>query len=113
MKAHEKFCGLSRAGQRHALACILGDFLRARATPEVIKDWSLKSANEKLIKTGVKVASHGRFIPFQVGRGRHSKSTIWRLSAADLGRAVIARSRVVLEACCCQLYWQDNEGKSV
>jgi hypothetical protein len=36
--------------QLHALAYNLGNFLRTLATPEPIKDWSLTSLREKLIK---------------------------------------------------------------
>jgi len=32
------------------------------ATPEPIKDWSLTSLKEKLIKIGAKVVSHGRYV---------------------------------------------------
>ncbi len=45
--------------QLHALAYNLGNFLRMLATPEPIKDWSLTSLKEKLIKIGAKVVSHG------------------------------------------------------
>jgi Transposase DDE domain group 1 len=45
--------------QLHALAYNLGNFLRTLATPEPIKDWSLSSLKEKLIKIGAKVVSHG------------------------------------------------------
>src|SRR5215472_8903525 len=38
--------------QLHALAYNLGNFLRTLATPEPIKDWSLTSLKEKLIKIG-------------------------------------------------------------
>ena len=34
--------------------------------PEPIKDWSLTSLKEKLIKIGAKVVSHGRFVAFQM-----------------------------------------------
>ncbi len=34
--------------------------------PELIKDWSLSSLKEKLIKIGAKVISHGRSIAFQM-----------------------------------------------
>ena len=40
------------------LAYNLGNFLRKLATPEPIKDWSLTSLKEKLIKIGAKVVSH-------------------------------------------------------
>src|SRR6266550_3526058 len=41
-------------------------FLRTLATPEPIKDWSLTSLKEKLIKIGAKVVRHGRYIAFQM-----------------------------------------------
>jgi Transposase DDE domain group 1 len=50
--------------QLHALAYNLGNFLRTLATPEPIKDWSLTSLKEKLIKIGAKVVSHGRYVAF-------------------------------------------------
>src|ERR1700730_5747191 len=43
--------------QLHALAYNLGNFLRTLATPEPIKDWSMTSLREKLIKIGAKVVS--------------------------------------------------------
>jgi hypothetical protein len=52
--------------QLHALAYNLGNFLRTLAMPESIKDWSLTSLKEKLIKIGAKVVSHGRCIAFQM-----------------------------------------------
>jgi hypothetical protein len=54
--------------QLHALAYNLGNFLRTLATPEPIKDWSLTSLKEKLIKIGAKVVSHGRYIAFQMAQ---------------------------------------------
>jgi hypothetical protein len=52
--------------QLHALALNLGNFLRTLATPEPIKEWSLTSLKEKLIKVGAKVVSHGRYVAFQM-----------------------------------------------
>jgi len=52
--------------QLHALAYNLGNFLRTLATPEPIKEWSLTSLREKVIKIGAKVVSHGRYIAFQM-----------------------------------------------
>ena len=52
--------------QLHALAYNLGNFLRTLATPEPIKDWSMTSLKEKLIKIGAKVVSHGRYVAFQM-----------------------------------------------
>ena len=52
--------------QLHALAYNLGNFLRTLATPEPIKDWSLTSLKEKLIKIGAKVVTYGRYIAFQM-----------------------------------------------
>ena len=52
--------------QLHALAYNLGNFLRTLATPEPIKDWSLASLKEKLIKIGAKIVNHGRYVAFQM-----------------------------------------------
>jgi hypothetical protein len=48
--------------QLHALACNLANFLRTLATTEPIKNWSLTSLKEKLIKIG----AHGRYAAFQM-----------------------------------------------
>jgi Transposase DDE domain group 1 len=48
--------------QLHALAYNLGKFLRTLATPEPIKDWSLTSLKEKLLKIGAKVVRDGRYV---------------------------------------------------
>jgi hypothetical protein len=42
-----------------------GNSLRTLAVPEPIKGRSLTSLNEKLIKFGAKVISHGRYVAFQ------------------------------------------------
>jgi hypothetical protein len=52
--------------QLHALAYNLGNFLRTLATPEPIRDWSLTSLREKLIKIGAKIIGHGRYVAFQL-----------------------------------------------
>src|SRR5262245_36784601 len=59
---------------------------KARATPEPIKDWSLTSLKEKLIKIGAKVVSHGRY----VGGGRHPTTNVPGDSAADRGTNIPA-----------------------
>ena len=60
--------------QLHALAYNLGNFLRTLATPEAIRDWSLTSLKEKLIKVGAKVISHGRYVAFQMAEVAISKT---------------------------------------
>src|SRR5271156_200917 len=70
--------------QLHALAYNLGNFLRTLATPEPIKDWSLTSLKEKLIKIGAKVVSHGHYVAFQMAEvtiPRHMFQEILRLIA--------------------------------
>ena len=52
--------------QLHALAYNLGNLLRTLATPEPIKDWSLTSLKEKLIKIGAKVVRRSVLIRFLV-----------------------------------------------
>jgi hypothetical protein len=70
--------------QLHALAYNLGNFLRTLATPEPIKDWSLTSLKEKLIKIGAKIVSHGRYVAFQMAEvaiSQHLFADILRLIA--------------------------------
>ena len=55
-----------RGSASTSLAYNLGNFLRTLATPEPIKDWSLTSLKEKLIKIGAKVVSHARYVAFQM-----------------------------------------------
>ncbi len=43
-----------------------GFFLCTLATPEPVKEWSLTSLREKLIKVGAKLVSHGRYVAFQM-----------------------------------------------
>jgi DDE family transposase len=52
--------------QLHALAYNLGNFMRTLAMPKATEPWSLTSLREKLIKTGAKVVSHGRYITVQL-----------------------------------------------
>jgi hypothetical protein len=54
-------CGSSfmRSPTISAISCAL-------ATPEPIKDWSLTTLKDKLIKIGAKVVSHGRYVAFQM-----------------------------------------------
>jgi hypothetical protein len=54
----------------------LGNFLRTLATPEPIKDWSMTSLKEKLIKIGAKVVRHGRYIAFQMAEVAISRHLI-------------------------------------
>ena len=62
--------------QLHALAYNLGNFLRTLATPEPIKDWSLTSLKEKLIKIGAKVVSHGRYVAFPMAEVASITTTV-------------------------------------
>jgi len=44
----------------------LGNFLRRLALPKEIRDWSLRSVQVKLIKTGARMVRHARRIVFQM-----------------------------------------------
>jgi hypothetical protein len=68
--------------QLHVLAYDLGNFMRTLVTPEPIKDWSLTSLREKLIKIGAKLVSHSRYVAFQMAElavSRHLLADILRL----------------------------------
>jgi hypothetical protein len=43
-----------------ALAYNLANFMRTLPLPEAVKQWSLTSLREKLVKIGAKVVRHGR-----------------------------------------------------
>jgi hypothetical protein len=69
-------CGFSftRSPTISATSCAL-------ATPEPIKDWSLTSLKEKLIRIGAKVVSHGRYVALQMAEvaiSRHLFADILR-----------------------------------
>ena len=49
-----------------ALAYNLGNFLRRLTLPKSVKQWSLRTLRDKLIKIGAKVVSHSRYVIFQM-----------------------------------------------
>ena len=71
------------------LGC-LGNFLRTRATPEPIKDWSLTSLKEKLIKIGAKVVSHGRYVVFQMAEVAFPRQMLREILRNDRGTTAAA-----------------------
>ena len=50
--------------QLHALAYNLANFLRTLALPEAVKQWSLTTLRQRLVKIGAKVVWHRRSITF-------------------------------------------------
>ena len=52
--------------QLHALAYNLGNLMRTLALPDAVKQWSLTTLREKLVKIGAKIVRHGRYIVFQM-----------------------------------------------
>ena len=52
--------------QLFALAYNLGNFLRRLALLKPVKQWSLRTLRDKLIKIGAKVISHSRYVIFQM-----------------------------------------------
>ena len=76
--------------QLHALAYNLGNFLPTLATPEPIKDWSLTTLKDKLIKIGTKVVSHGRYVAFQMAEVAIRRQMFQEISAAHRGTAAAA-----------------------
>ncbi len=60
--------------QLFALAYNVGNFLRRLALPKSIKDWSLRTMREKLVKIGAKVVRHARYVTFQLAEVLVSRS---------------------------------------
>ena len=52
--------------QLHALAYNLANFLRTLALPEEVKQWSMTTLRDRLVKIGAKIVRHGRSIIFQM-----------------------------------------------
>ena len=52
--------------QLFALAYNIGNFLRRLALPKSVKQWSLRTLRDKLIKIGAKVVNHSRYVIFQM-----------------------------------------------
>ena len=40
--------------------------MRTLALPEAVKQWSLTSLKEKLVKIGARIVTHGRYVTFQL-----------------------------------------------
>jgi hypothetical protein len=66
VRATSRHSQINEAPSSHAPPTHLGNILRTLATPEPIKDWSMTSLKEKLIKIGAKVVSHGHYVAFQM-----------------------------------------------
>jgi hypothetical protein len=52
--------------QLFALAYNLANFLRRLALPHEVKQWSLTTLREKLVKIGAKVTRHAKYVTFQL-----------------------------------------------
>src|SRR5512132_557218 len=52
--------------QLHTLAYTLANFMRTLALPQEVKQWSLTTLRNKLVKIGAKVVRHGRYVTFQL-----------------------------------------------
>jgi hypothetical protein len=83
--------------QLHAPVYNLGNFLHTLATPAPIKDWSLTSLKEKLIKIGAKVVSHGRYVVFQMTEVAIPRQNVPGDSAADRGTTAAATARASMK----------------
>jgi hypothetical protein len=65
--------------QLFAMAYNIGNFLRRLALPKSIKDWSLRTMREKLVKIGAKVVSHARYVTFQMAEVLVSRSLFYEI----------------------------------
>ena len=45
---------------------VLANFLRTLALPAEVKQWSLTTLRDRLVKIGAKIVRHGRSVTFQV-----------------------------------------------
>ncbi len=63
--------------QLFALAYNLDNFLRKLALPKSVKERSLRTLREKLIKIGAKVIRHARYVTFQMAEVLVSRSLFY------------------------------------
>ncbi len=73
--------------QLHALAYNLANFLRTLTLPEAVKQWSLTTLRDRLVKIGAKILCHGRSV---VSRWRR-----WRCRALCSGTFCVRSPRSV------------------
>ena len=52
--------------QLHALAYNLANFMRTLALPDEVKQWSMTTLRERLVKIGARIVRHGRSVIFQM-----------------------------------------------
>ena len=52
--------------QLHALAYNRANFLRTLALPDEVKQWSLTTLRERMVKIGARIVRHGRSVNFQM-----------------------------------------------
>jgi hypothetical protein len=69
------------------LAYNLGNFLRRLAPPTCVRQWSLTTLKEKLVKIGAKVTWHAKFVTFQLPKSQCPDNSSLPSSngSADLG----------------------------
>ena len=80
--------------QLFALAYNLANFLRRLALPQGIRDWSLTTLREKLIKIGAKIVRHTRYVTFQMAEvaipRRHFQQILRRIERLKMKRPLPA-----------------------
>ena len=65
--------------QLFSMAYNIGNFLRRLALPNQIKDWSLRTMRERLVKIGAKIVSHARYVTFQMAEVLVSRSLFYEI----------------------------------
>ena len=68
--------------QLHALAYNLGNFLRTLALPDEVKQWSMTTLRERLVKIGARIVRHGRSVIFQMGEAMMPRGLFREILAA-------------------------------
>ena len=80
--------------QLFALAYNLANFLRRLALPQGIRDWSLTTLREKLIKIGAKIVRRARYVTFQMAEvaipRRHFQQILRRIERLKMKRPLPA-----------------------
>ena len=64
--SRRRFAANAARLQLHALSYNLGNFLRTLALPDEVKQWSMTTLRERLVKIGARIVRHGRSVIFQM-----------------------------------------------
>jgi len=84
--SRHRFAAKAARLQLHALAYNLANFVRTPAPPDAVKQWSLTTLRDRLVKIGARIVRHGRSIAFQMTEVAVPSAGDWAVSRRPASR---------------------------